>query len=121
MNRDQLLAQAADADRQADAIFARLDTARQAEAPDWRGFRPIIPAGWENRAQDASDLRRRAEWLRAEAAVVVAPVIAKSAVAALAPSSPHRAPAVATEQPSQPEAEPEPDPIEALVARIIAA
>lgn len=121
MNRAQLLAQADDADRQADGIFARLDIARQAEAPDWRGCRPIVPAGWESRAQDACDLRRRAEWLRAEAAAVVVPAIPKSAVAALAPPSALCNPVVTAEQISQPEIEPEPDPIAALVDRIMRA
>jgi hypothetical protein len=121
VNSAQLLAQADDADRQADAIFSRLDAARQTETPDWRGFRPIVPVGWESRAQDASNLRRRAEWFRAEAAAVVAPAIPKSAVAALASSSPHRAPAATAEQTSQPQPEPEPDPLAALVERIMKA
>lgn len=58
-----LLAQAEAADRAADAIFAAMDGANSPGT----GSRLLIPAGFEGEAERASDLRRRARHLRAEA------------------------------------------------------
>lgn len=64
MTVSTLLAQAAEADHAADAIFAKMHAAAK---PDRYGSRPLIPAGFEAEAEQASDLRRRARRFRAEA------------------------------------------------------
>lgn len=112
MTPETLLAEAAQADREADAIFAAMNRASEAAASN--GSRPLVPAGWHDRAEKASDLRRRAKWLRAEAAP---PAVPLSAVAALASPSPELTPPAAASTPPEPEI----DPVEALVARIMGA
>lgn len=83
MNAPILLAQAAEADREADAIFEAMDAARK---PDRVGSRPLIPAGFEATAERASDLRRHARQFRADAAEIVQDS-APRPVAASLPSS----------------------------------
>ncbi|HEY0628574.1 MAG TPA: hypothetical protein VGD23_04520 [Sphingomicrobium sp.] len=103
-----LLAQAADADRQADAIFARMHAARGSTGA-------LIPAGFEAQAQEASDFRRRAEWLRAEADELKPRRITLSVDPALTPP-----PALPHLQPAAGALDPEPD-LQAVVARIMKA
>jgi hypothetical protein len=116
VNRAALIAAADRADQEADAIFAKMHAASLAQPADHRGRR-MIPAGWEARAQEASDLRRHAEALRLDAAEVPAPAVSSSASPALTPPpSPTICPAAAA-TPSPVEV----DPIEAAVARIMSA
>jgi hypothetical protein len=110
MSTAQLLAQAAEADRKADGIFAAMRAASTAV----RG-RPLIPVGWEARAQTASDLRRKAERLRAQVAAESRPTtLSRTPVALISPSSPVPfAKSVMAARPG-----PKPDPVEDLVAQI---
>jgi hypothetical protein len=87
-----LLAQAAEADHAADNIFAKMHAAAK---PDRYGSRPLIPAGFEAEAVHASDLRRRAERLRAEAGEM------RAEATPVAPS-PSPAPAAIIRQPAPP-------------------
>ena len=117
MTPGQLLAQAADADRQADAIFAQMDAATDSLPADVFGCRPLIPAGFADRAQKACDLRREARYLRQAAEEATPrPAPRASAPLALAPPSPTICMVTAATPP-----EPKPDPIEAIVARIMEA
>ena len=64
MTAAQLLAEAGTADREADAIFERVNAAAPAHP---LGGRVLVPSGSETALEQASDLRRLARSLRAEA------------------------------------------------------
>jgi hypothetical protein len=93
-----MLAQAAEADRAADAIFDAMDAAG---TPDRFGFRPVIPAGFEANAERASDLRRRARCLRADAAEIVQDSAPRTAITPAKPPA-AVAPAIAPPKPAEP-------------------
>jgi hypothetical protein len=107
-----LLAHAIEAEREADAILAAMAVAR-----DRDGSQALVPSGWHERAQQASDLRRRARWLRGQAAGVDYQVTPTGAVAA-----PGRSPSLLPAFPATASAiRQTADPVEALAAQIIAA
>lgn len=125
MNRDQLIAEAASADRQADAIFRSIDAQRARHPIDELGFQPLIPAGRERDAKHASDLRRRARTLRADAddllaaASTASPKSGASPAPVTPPSPPNPRPAAG---PSIPRKRPlAADPVETIAARILKA
>jgi hypothetical protein len=116
MSADLLLAQAAEADRKADAIFVAMATVRHNEPSDYLGQRPHIPKGWGARASDASDLRREAERLRREAA----PVRKSQTGASVALASPPSSGRLATPQATAARtSKPKSDPVDDLVAQIV--
>jgi hypothetical protein len=121
MTPETLLAEAAQADREADALFATIHAAGLNTPADRLGYRPLVPTGMAARAERASDLRRKAARLRAEAAELAPPInLKRDAFAPVPPPSPSFVPpTTAAGQPS--ELEPEIDPVEALVARIMGA
>lgn len=110
-----LLAEAADADREADLIFARADAAR--------GDSNVLRvAGFEGELERASDLRRRARAVRADASQIAQDSLPQPcAPAPAAPDSPKiqqsTAPAPAPLQHCGASAV---DTIEAVAARILA-
>lgn len=76
MTEEIMRAEAAKAEREANALWAKIDAAR---VPDRVGESPLTPRGFEADAQWASDLMRRARALTAEAAEMRAeakPVVA---------------------------------------------
>ena len=140
MTRDALLAEAAAADRKADALCNEIEAAHMTVAPDAFGNRPLTPAGYEGQSVEASDLRRQATYLRAEAGEA-SPTMATSPVRLPAPKTPAPAPpkpfapaetvesvarrilaSGSTAEGSVPFPRPSAvDPVEAVVARILAA
>lgn len=119
MTGNELRAEAVAADREADAILAKVDAARG-------GSNVLRPAGFERELEQASDLRRRARALRAEAAEIAlesAPspvaVAAASTMTASSPNSVSTAGAVALPLPSTPAAEDHQETVEAVATRII--
>lgn len=123
MNRDQLLAAATDADRQADAIFRSIDAERNRLPTDMFGGVPLIPAGRERDAQRASDLCRRARTLCADADDFLAAVPTPSSKtgaspAPVTPPSPLN-PRPAAGSSTARKRSPAVDPIEAIAARIM--
>lgn len=119
MTRAELLAQAADADRQADQLFERIGAKSDASPVDCFGARPLVPAGCEQTAQHASDLRRKARWLRAEAAELFpAPALNPGAhsLPVTPPPSTLPSPAAGT---SHERKETAADPVEAIARRIL--
>lgn len=124
MNRAELLAQADAADREADRIFERIDAKRGTLPADYMGRRPLIPEGCDAEAQRASDLRREARHLRAEVdemTPAVQPTPRPGAHSASVPPPLMNSPSPAAGLPSKPKQEPAVDPVEAAVARIMAA
>ncbi len=126
MTRSELLAEAGRADRQADAIFAAINAKSDARPADYLGRRPLIPAGCEADAERASNLRREARWLRAEARDTIESAPASSSKTGVIdpPATPPPAavrPAPAAGIPFKPKQVPAVDPVEALAKRILAA
>jgi len=124
MNAATLLAQAAEADRAANAIFAKLDAAPKRPHPDGGCF--TYPAGSAGEVQRACDLKRRASYLRADAAEIVLDSATKARAAApakaVAPTETNEIQTCTT-----PEARVAPlrpgvvqDPADAIAARILA-
>lgn len=123
MNAATLLAEAAEAEREATAIFDAMHEARNEPGAGDR----YIPNGWGARAQQASDLMRHARSLRADAAEftldsVPPPVAAAPAArppAPPAPSAPAPSPSTVVGVPSiAPTAV---ETAETIAARILAA
>lgn len=115
-----ILAEAAQADREADAIFERMAAAAK---PSVLGGTALIPPGFRGEAQRASDLRRRAAHLRAEAAELTsrpsaAPSVASGAAETLGSST--TMPTSTSAAPSPPFASGAADTVEAVAARICA-
>ncbi len=85
-----LLRQATEADAEADRIFEALSREAEAEfvrcPTAWIGGRPLLPAGGAARSQHASDLRRKAERLRAKASEEAQAVIRRVAASRTAPA-----------------------------------
>jgi hypothetical protein len=111
MTREELLADAAQADREADAISTAMEAAAK---PDALGFRPLVPPGFEADAAHASDLRREARLLRKEAGLETP---------RLSPPSHNTVPeSAASEAPFAPPGRPSgaADAAEAIAARILA-
>lgn len=106
-----LLAQAIEAERDADTIFAAMAAARRTS-----GCQAHVPVGWHDRAEKASDLRRRARWLRARAAGLDHTVT--NSAAATAERSPSPA---SLSGPAASATRHAPDPVEVMAAEIIAA
>lgn len=75
MTCDQVIAEAAAAEREATSIWTRINAASDAMPACPRRGRPIIPHGMEGDAQRAGDFARSARALRAEAADLVAVTI----------------------------------------------
>jgi hypothetical protein len=84
---EALLAEAAQADREADTIFAGIHAARSSAPADRLGYRPLVPAPTLARAERASDLRRKAARLRAEAAAQAPSEIKRTTPALASPPS----------------------------------
>lgn len=124
MTATTLLAHAAEAERAADDIFAKLDAAPKRPHPD--GGHYCYPIGSAGEVQRACDLKRRASYLRAEAAEIVL----DSATEALpATSAEPVAPIETNETPTSTtlvrvaplvRASVVEDPVEAVAARILA-
>lgn len=124
MNAATLLAQAAEADGAANAIFAKLDAAPKRPHPDG-GFY-AYPAGSAGEVERACDLKRNARYLRADAAEIVLDSSTKARAATpakpVAPNETNEVPPSTALAPVAPlvRASVVEDPVESIAARILA-